>query len=71
MVLGRGLGQPSSGTRGPPARGQRGGIISRGVPEDFDLIVLGSGMGGVSAAGQAAGAGLRVALVERGLLGGT
>lgn len=41
------------------------------VPEDFDLIVLGSGMGGATAAGQAAANGARVALVEREQLGGT
>lgn len=41
------------------------------MAEEFDLIVLGSGMGGVAAAGQAAGGGARVALVEREQLGGT
>ena len=41
------------------------------MADEFDLVVLGSGMGGVAAAGQAAANGARVALVERGQLGGT
>ncbi len=41
------------------------------MADDFDLIVLGTGMGGVTAAGQAAANGARVALVERAQLGGT
>lgn len=41
------------------------------MADELDLIVLGSGMGGVAAAGQAAANGARVALVERGQLGGT
>ncbi len=41
------------------------------MADDFDLLVLGSGMGGVTAAGQAAANGARVAIIERGQLGGT
>ncbi len=41
------------------------------MADDFDLIILGSGMAGVTAAGQAAANGSRVALVERERLGGT
>lgn len=41
------------------------------MAEEFDFIVLGSGMGGVTAAGQAAAKGARVAVVEREQLGGT
>jgi len=39
--------------------------------DSFDLIVIGGGMGGYSAAFRAAQLGLRVALVEQGKLGGT
>lgn len=35
------------------------------MADDFDLIILGGGMAGVTAAGQAAANGSRVALVER------
>src|ERR1035437_4883802 len=38
---------------------------------DFDLIVLGAGTGGYSAAFRAAQLGLRVALVDQGKIGGT
>lgn len=41
------------------------------MADDFDLIILGSGMAGVTAAGQATANGARVAVVERGQLGGT
>ena len=41
------------------------------MADDFDLIVLGAGTGGYSAAIRAAGLGLKVALVERDLVGGT
>ncbi len=41
------------------------------MADDFDLLVLGSGMGGVTAASQAAANGARVAIIERGQLGGT
>ena len=37
----------------------------------YDLIVIGAGMGGVAAANRAAGGGARVALVEAGTVGGT
>ena len=41
------------------------------MADDFDLIVLGAGTGGYSAAIRGAGLGLKVALVERDLVGGT
>jgi dihydrolipoamide dehydrogenase len=41
------------------------------MADDFDLIVLGAGTGGYSAAIRGAGLGLRVALVERDKVGGT
>lgn len=37
----------------------------------YDVIVVGAGMGGVSAASTAAEQGARVALIERGAIGGT
>lgn len=40
-------------------------------PERFDYLVIGGGSGGVASARRAAGHGARVALVERGRLGGT
>ena len=42
-----------------------------GSSNDFDLIVLGAGTGGYTAAFRGAQLGLRVALVDEGLLGGT
>lgn len=42
-----------------------------GSSNDFDLIVLGAGTGGYSAAFRAAQLGLRVALVDEGKIGGT
>ncbi|HEX7491850.1 MAG TPA: dihydrolipoyl dehydrogenase [Candidatus Limnocylindrales bacterium] len=42
-----------------------------GSSTDFDLIVLGAGTGGYSAAFRAAQLGLRVALVDQGKIGGT
>lgn len=41
------------------------------MADRFDLAVIGGGMGGVKAANEAAQAGARVALIERGKLGGT
>lgn len=41
------------------------------VPESFDAIVIGAGQAGPSVAARCAEAGMRVALVERHLLGGT
>lgn len=41
------------------------------MPEEFDLAVIGSGMAGVTAANHAASLGARVALIEKGRLGGT
>src|SRR3989442_12819049 len=41
------------------------------MADDFDLIVLGAGTGGYSAAIRAAGLGLKVALIERDKVGGT
>src|SRR6476620_9290118 len=42
-----------------------------GSSNDFDLIVLGAGTGGYTAAFRAAQLGLRVALVDEGKIGGT
>lgn len=39
--------------------------------EDYDLTVIGAGMGGINAAFRAAGPGTRVALIERHKVGGT
>ncbi|MGI3781853.1 MAG: FAD-dependent oxidoreductase, partial [Janthinobacterium lividum] len=39
--------------------------------DNFDLVILGAGSGGYACALRAAQLGLRVALVERDLLGGT
>lgn len=41
------------------------------MDKDFDLLVIGGGSGGLAAAQKAAAYGVKVALVERGLLGGT
>lgn len=41
------------------------------MAEEYDLIVIGAGMGGIAAANRAAGHGVRVALVEAGTVGGT
>lgn len=38
---------------------------------DYDLAVIGSGMAGVTAANHATSLGARVALIEKGRLGGT
>jgi len=38
---------------------------------DYDLLVIGSGSAGASAAMRALGLGARVAMVEKGKLGGT
>jgi pyruvate/2-oxoglutarate dehydrogenase complex dihydrolipoamide dehydrogenase (E3) component len=40
------------------------------MPDDFDVIVIGAGPAGEVAAGRCADAGLTVAIVERGLVGG-
>ncbi len=55
------------GSRATPASGDTVGTVS----ESFDLVVIGGGPGGYSAALYAAAAGLRVALVEKDALGGT
>ena len=41
------------------------------MADQFDLAVIGGGMGGVKAANEAARMGARVVLIERGKLGGT
>ncbi|WP_334328816.1 dihydrolipoyl dehydrogenase [Companilactobacillus sp. HBUAS59699] len=41
------------------------------MPKEYDLVVIGGGIGGYSGAIKAAKAGLNVALVERDLIGGT
>jgi len=45
--------------------------MAAGTTNDFDLIVLGAGTGGYSAAFRAAQLGMRVALVDQGKIGGT
>ncbi len=45
--------------------------MAAGSSNDFDLIVLGAGTGGYSAAFRAAQLGMRVALVDQGKIGGT
>ncbi|MEO7000964.1 MAG: FAD-dependent oxidoreductase [Ktedonobacterales bacterium] len=47
------------------------GVAPKDADTEYDLIVLGSGAAGSSAATTAAQAGRRVALIERGVLGGT
>jgi pyruvate/2-oxoglutarate dehydrogenase complex dihydrolipoamide dehydrogenase (E3) component len=42
-----------------------------GTPEDFDAIIVGAGQAGPPLAARLAGAGQRVAIVERHLIGGT
>ena len=39
--------------------------------DDYDLTVVGAGMGGINAAFKAAGSGKTIALVERHKVGGT
>ncbi|TAM57676.1 FAD-dependent oxidoreductase [bacterium] len=39
--------------------------------QEYDVAVVGAGMGGVAAATTAAERGARVALIERGAIGGT
>jgi dihydrolipoamide dehydrogenase len=46
-------------------------MAAQGSGTDFDLIVLGAGTGGYSAAFRAAQLGMRVALVDQGKIGGT
>ncbi len=41
------------------------------MTERYDLAVIGSGMGGVNVASQAAGLGARVAVIEKSRVGGT
>jgi dihydrolipoamide dehydrogenase len=45
--------------------------MAAGTSNDFDVIVLGAGTGGYSAAFRAAQLGMRVALVDQGKIGGT
>jgi len=45
--------------------------MAAGSSNDFDLIVLGAGTGGYTAAFRAAQLGMRVALVDQGKVGGT
>ena len=59
---------PSAPTAPAPAKAAQAPAASAqadGTPFDFDLLVLGSGPGGYSAAFRAADLGLKVALVER------
>jgi glutathione reductase (NADPH) len=41
------------------------------MAQEYDLIVVGAGMGGVAAANRAATRGARVALIEAGTVSGT
>ncbi len=41
------------------------------MPSEFDLVVIGSGMGGALAADAATDLGARVALIEKDRIGGT
>jgi dihydrolipoamide dehydrogenase len=41
------------------------------MSEEYDLIVIGAGMAGINAAARALDAGHRVAVIERGRIGGT
>lgn len=41
------------------------------TPIQYDLAVIGAGMGGVNVANRAAGLGARVAVIERHKVGGT
>jgi dihydrolipoamide dehydrogenase len=50
---------------GKSVAGEAGGAAPAGSGHDFDVVVLGSGPGGYTAAFRAADLGLRVALVER------
>ena len=55
----------------PPGAGRTIRPMAVGSSNDFDLVVLGAGTGGYSAAFRAAQLGLKVALVDRGKIGGT
>jgi dihydrolipoamide dehydrogenase len=50
---------------------QRGAVVTSDTSNDFDLVVLGSGTGGYSAAFRAGQMGLRTALIEQAVIGGT
>jgi glutathione reductase (NADPH) len=41
------------------------------MAQEYDVIVVGAGMGGIAAANRAASRGARVALIEAGTVGGT
>ena len=57
----------TAGSRGTGARERHGNLM----PSEFDLAVIGSGMGGVLAADAATDLGARVALIEKDRIGGT
>jgi dihydrolipoamide dehydrogenase len=54
-----------------PVSASSGHLRERGEGHDFDVIVIGGGTGGYSAALRAAQIGLKVALIERAKVGGT
>jgi dihydrolipoamide dehydrogenase len=60
----------ASSARGPLQK-QRGATVTPDPSSEFDLVVLGSGTGGYSAAFRAGQIGLRTALVEQSVIGGT
>src|ERR671927_757529 len=65
-----------SGSSGPASRTPRAGdpeaaTMAVGSSNDFDLVVLGAGTGGYTAAFRAAQLGLKVALVDEDNIGGT
>ena len=60
----------SSGLRAPSSSGARR-TVAMAAKEHFDYLVIGAGSGGIASAKRAALYGKKVAVVERGALGGT
>jgi NADPH-dependent 2,4-dienoyl-CoA reductase/sulfur reductase-like enzyme len=68
--------EPGGSRTSPSAGGQQLGEFLPEMGEgarmaQYDLVVIGAGMGGVGAANRAAAMGARVALIEAGKIGGT